>query len=801
MVTFPVGGMSCASCAGRVERALSAVGGVGKVAVNLATAQATVTGDARLEALFAAVRGIGFHVPVVSETFVIGGLSCASCAVKAEKALSGLAGVSRARVNLAAREALVEYVPDVVTLDQLERTVAGVGFTLTRPREDEQPLDLAEEERLREYAALRWRLVLGAVLVVADMLVMHLVHDVSWNRWLQFLLITPVQLWIGWPFHRGAWMAARHGGANMHTLVTVGTFSAYLFSLLVLLAPGLFDARGMAAEVYFETAGTIIVLILLGRFLEIRAKGKTSRAIRALMGLAPPTARVVRDGQEQEIPLREMRVGETFLVRPGEKIPVDGVIVRGRGAIDESMLTGEPMPVERAPGEEVTGGTLNQTGALVCRAVKVGRDTALARIVEMVRRAQGVKPPIARLADEIAAVFVPAVMGIATVTFVVWYAFGPQPSLTYALLNFVSVLIIACPCALGLATPTSILVGTGQGARHGILIRGGDALETAHKIDLVVFDKTGTLTVGKPVLTDWVGDESALRWIATAERHSEHPVAQAIVNGARERGMILGEPSGFTALPGQGVRATVEGREVLVGTEPWIRSLGIDPGACLESLEALRRQGKTAMLGVVDGTVAGVLAVADRVKPHSALAVSRLREMGVEVVMLTGDNRTAALAMAGQLAIREVVAEVLPGEKAEVIRRLQESGKRVAMVGDGINDAPALARADVGIAIGTGTDVAMEAADITLVSGDPHGVVTAIRLSRATMRNIRQNLFWAFAYNVLLIPLAAGVWFPWFGILLSPIFAALAMSLSSVTVVTNALRLGGFRSLDPTGMP
>ncbi|MBF0428879.1 MAG: heavy metal translocating P-type ATPase, partial [Magnetococcales bacterium] len=585
MVTLPVGGLSCASCAGRVERALKAVPGVENASVNLTMAKAMVSGEVALNTLIAAVREAGFQVPTVTQSFAIQGLSCASCVAKAEKSLNAISGVVKVRVNLISQEAMVSYIPDVVTFETLQQAVHTAGFTLIQTLAHQEPMDLAETERQREYQEIKSRLILGGLLLLANILVMHwemlgldrlLTFSKSINQWMQWGLITPVQFWVGRSFHANAWTALRHGGANMHTLVTVGTFSAYFYSLLVLLVPDLFAIQGVSAEVYFETAGTIIVLILLGRFLEIRAKGQTSQAIRVLMGLAPKTAHVIREGLEQEIPLQEVVVGDLFLVRPGEKIPVDGVIVKGSGAIDESMLTGEPMPVERVPGEEVTGGTLNKTGALQCKAVKVGRDTALARIVEMVRQAQGVKPPIARLADEIAAIFVPAVMGIAILTFIAWYFFGPDPSLTYALLNFVAVLIIACPCALGLATPTSILVGTGKGAEHGILIRGGDSLETAHKINVVVFDKTGTLTLGKPTLTDWTGDLASLALIAAAERRSEHPIAQAVVNGARERALILEEPSHFSAIPGQGVMATVQGRSVLVGTEKFIKNNRID---------------------------------------------------------------------------------------------------------------------------------------------------------------------------------------------------------------------------------
>lgn len=795
-VTFPVSGMSCASCSGRVERALSAIPGVGQAAVNLTMAKATVTGQVPLERLIQTVRETGFQVPVVTESFAIQGLSCASCAAKAEKALSEWTGVTRARVNLASCEAVVDHIPDVVAFDGLQQAVQKVGFTLVRTTPETEPLDLAETERLHEYQIIKKRLTIGAILLMLNMLVMHW-HGHGVEAWIQFALVTPVQFWVGWPFHLQAWNALRHGGANMHTLVSVGTFSAYIYSVLVLLLPELFTAQGVAAEVYFETSGMIIVLILLGRFLESRAKGKSSQAIRALMDLAPKKARVVRDGQEIDLPLKEVIVGDTFIVRPGEKIPVDGLIVKGHATLDESMLTGEAMPVERGPGEPVTGGTINTTGSLICKAVKVGRDTALARIVDMVRAAQGVKPPIARLADQIAAVFVPVVIGIALLTFAVWYGFGPEPAFNYALLNFVAVLIIACPCALGLATPTSILVGTGAGAAHGILIRGGDALETTHKIQTVVFDKTGTLTMGKPVLTDWTGNANDLALIAAAERRSEHPIAEAIVKGAQERGVIIPEPTRFAAIPGHGVKAEVEGHAVQIGTHKWMMSCDIQGDDLHEPLQHLQQQGKSALLAAIDGRIVGILAVADPVKPHAAEAIAQLHAMGVEVVMLTGDGATVARAIAAKLGIIKVLAEVLPTDKEQQIRTLQAQGRMVAMVGDGINDAPALARADIGIAMGTGTDVAMEASDITLVSGDPRGVVTAIRLSRATMRNIRQNLFWAFAYNVILIPLAAGVWFPWFGLLLSPVFAALAMSLSSVTVVTNALRLRRFQGWTP----
>ena len=801
-VTLPVSGMSCASCSGRVERKLAGLPGVDRVSVNLATARATVTGTATVAELVQAVTEAGYQVPAAEETHAVQGLSCASCVTRTEQAISALPGVQRAVVNLAMATATVTAVAGLVPFSDLQRAVEGVGYRLIRATESGAPEDLAEQERQREYHDILKRLKAGAALLIGAFLVMHwqslgldAVADISpaANHWLQWLLITPVQFWVGWHFHRSAIATARHGSANMHTLVSVGTFSAYLYSVLVLLAPGLFEAKGVAAAVYFDTAGAIIVLILLGRFLEARAKGRTSQAIRKLMGLAPKTARVIREDAERDIPLSDVVVGDRIVVRPGERIPVDGIVLEGRSAIDESMLTGESIPVERGPGDEVVGGTINKTGAFTFEGTKVGRDTVLARIVEMVQKAQGAKPPIARLADRIAAVFVPVVIGIASLTFLVWWSFGPEPALTYALLNFVSVLIIACPCALGLATPTSIMVGTGKGAENGILIRGGESLETAHKLDVVVFDKTGTLTLGRPVLTDWTGGVDDLILVAAAERRSEHPLAEAIVLKTREQGYALPEPETFEAVAGRGVKARVNGHDVLVGTRLLMREAGVEIDREGDVMASFEEDGKTAMLAAVDGRFAGVLAVADTVRQESRQAVADLRKMGVEVAMLTGDNRRTAQAIAGQLGIDRVLSEVLPAHKSDEIERLQREGRIVAMVGDGINDAPALARADVGIAMGAGTDVAMEASDITLMRSDPRGVPSAIRLSRATMRNIKQNLFWAFAYNVILIPLAAGVWFPWFGVLLSPIFAAAAMGLSSVTVVTNALRLKSFK--------
>jgi Cu+-exporting ATPase len=604
-------------------------------------------------------------------------------------------------------------------------------------------------------------------------------------------------LYAGWPIHRTGWLTLRNRTADMNTLITVGTSAAFLYSLFVTVAPGLLPSD--LREVYFEVVGVILTLILLGRLLEARARAGTGEAIRKLLGLRAKTARLVRDGSEEEVPVEQVGPGDIVVVRPGEKVPVDGEIVDGRSTLDESMVTGESLPVTKEAGDEVIGATLNQTGAFRFRATRVGRETMLAQIIRLVEEAQSSKAPIQRLADLVASYFVPAVIFIAIVTFVIWFDFGPEPTLTFALVTAVAVLIIACPCALGLATPLSIMVGTGKGAENGTLIRSAEALEGAQRLDVIVLDKTGTITRGEPALTDVVtvdgGDDmELLRLVGSAERSSEHPLAQAIVAGAEERAIEVPEPDDFESVTGQGVRATVAGREVLVGNRRLLEEAGISPRPLEEPAEALEADGKTAMLAAVDREAAGVVAVADTLKEDSAGAIEALRALGLEVAMITGDNRPTAEAIARRVGIDRVMAEVLPQDKAVEIRDLQQEGGLVAMVGDGINDAPALAQADVGIAIGTGTDVAIEASDITLVSGELRGVVTAITLSRATMRNIRQNLFFAFAYNSAGIPIAAGLLYPLFELQLSPVIAAAAMAMSSLSVVLNSSRLRGWRS-------
>jgi P-type Cu+ transporter len=668
--------------------------------------------------------------------------------------------------------------------------------------------DAEEAERAAEIADLTRRVLAGVVLtlpvlyaVMAHDLFRASVPGVLLNHWMQLALITPVMFYTGWPIHRTAWLALAHRSADMNSLITIGTAAAYGYSLLVTVAPGLLPAgvRG----VYFETTGVILTLIMLGRLIETRAKAGTGQAIRELLGLQASTARVIRDGAEAEIPVEQVVVGDELVIRPGEKIPVDAVVLSGTSAVDESMVTGEPMPTAKQAGDAVIGATVNTTGSLRARADKVGAGTLLAQIIRLVRQAQASRAPIQRLADTVSGYFVPAVIGMAIATFAVWFTAGPAPAFTMALVAAIAVLIIACPCALGLATPLSIQVGTGKGARAGILVRSAEALETAHKLDTVVLDKTGTITAGRPALT---GVRTAGRWdedelvalVAAAESDSEHPLATAIIAGARERGLSIPAASGFGSVTGQGVRATVAGHLVLVGSARLLAAAGIGTSALDGVVAELSGQGKTPVLAAIDGEPAGVFAVADTVKEDSAAAIAALRRLGVQVIMLTGDNARTAAAIARQTGVSRVLAEVLPGQKDGEIRRLQAEGRTVGMAGDGINDAPALAAADVGLAIGTGTDVAIEAAGITLVSGSLAGVVTAISLSRATMRNIRQNLFFALAYNAIGIPVAAGILYPLFGIRLSPVIAAAAMALSSLSVVGNANRL---RRYHPAPLP
>ncbi len=812
-ITLPITGMSCASCVNRVEKALTKTEGVIGASVNLAAEKAKVEYDPAVcepKDLVGVVEDAGYGAEVARTSFGVTGMSCASCVGRVEKALRKAPGVVDVGVNLAAEKATVDYLPGSSGIDDFERIVEGAGYGVVREEEESAGSGDARE---KDHKRLRDNFLVAAALTLL-VLIGSIPHMLGFappvpERALNFALLalaTPVQFWAGWRFYKGAWGALKHGQANMNTLVVVGTSAAYLYSAVATFAPGLFAGR---ADVYFDTSSLIITLILLGRLLEARARGRTNEAIKKLAGLQAKTARVVREGEELDVPVESVVAGDVVVVRPGEKVPVDGVVVSGESAVDEAMISGEPIPVTKREGDEVIGATVNKTGSFRFTVTRVGKDTALARIMQMVDEAQSTKAPIQRLADRISGVFVPVVMALAAVTFLVWLVFGPAPAFTFALLNFVAVLIIACPCAMGLATPTSIMVGTGRGAERGILIKGGEALESAHAIDTVVLDKTGTLTRGEPRLTDVISangipEDDLLSLAAAAERNSEHPLGEAIVNGARERSLALADPEAFDAPTGRGVRATVSGKEVLVGSRKLMDESGVLEDGLAPRFEELSAAGKTPVFVAVDGKPAGLVAVADVVREESKEAIERLHEMGVEVAMITGDNRRTAEAIACELGIDRVLAEVLPQDKANEVKRLQGEGKKVAMVGDGINDAPALAQADVGIAIGTGADVAMEAADLTLISGDVRGVARAISLSRATIRNIRQNLFWAFAYNVLLIPVAAGILYPFFSggtvpealtpVLgqhgfLNPILAAAAMALSSVTVVSNSLRL------------
>jgi Cu+-exporting ATPase len=746
-------------------------------------------------------------------TIPVEGMHCASCVARVEKALAAVPGVLSSSVNLATKSATVEALPGIADREALRAAVAGAGYSVPEVKEGEDPLARQERMQMEEERSLLSRLRLGVALGVPLFLLAQWEMLAGPGRMpfpphvsalIQLLLVTPIQFYVGSRFYRGAVAAARHGTTDMNTLVALGTTAAFAYSLAATFFPGAFSVGGVAAHVYYDTSAAIIVLILLGRYFEARAKGKTSDAVKKLIGLRPRTARVIREGAETDIPLEGVVTGDSVVVRPGERIPVDGTVTAGAGAVDESMLTGEPIPSEKSQGSVVTGGTMNLNGRLVFTATGVGKDTVLARIVRMVQEAQGSKPPIGRLADVIASWFVPAVLGTASVTFLAWWAFGPQPKLTYAMLSAISVLIIACPCALGLATPTSIMVATGKGAELGILVRSGAALETAHKVQTVVFDKTGTVTRGRPELSAIhcapggifrgpEGERELLALAAGAETGSEHPLGESIVRGAKGRGISPVSPAEFSSMPGQGIRAVVSGRTVHIGSPKWLQESGIDAGPLLPDAQRVSQDGSTPVFIAVDGKAAGVAAVSDEIKETAPEAVRALRGMGIEVVMLTGDNPRSAMAMAARAGIDKVRAEVTPDRKADEVRRIQSEGKVVAMVGDGINDAPALAQADVGMAIGTGTDIAVEAGDIVLMSGDLRGVATAIALSRAALRNIRQNLFWAFAYNVVLIPVAAGVFYPSFGVLLNPVLAAAAMGLSSVTVVSNALRLRRFR--------
>ena len=817
-VRLPIEGMDCATCASKIEKVLCAIPGVARASVNYAAEEATVMlAPGSTPDLVAAVEDAGYRVRERDVELSIEGMHCASCVQKVERELAALPGVVTATVNLAAESARVRTIPGAVGAADLVAAVRHAGYEARSVGDAAREEVEREAARKAELASLRRRwlvafalwLPFGAFEMVPHLLMFAGVHSPSWPTlppWFQLVLATPILAYSGRHFFVGAWKGLKHRSADMNTLVATGTGAAYAYSAVATVTPGVFLAVGVEPHVYFEAAATIVTLILLGTWLEVRAKGRTGEAIRALLGLQPRVARVRRDGVEVEVPLEDVHPGDVLVVRPGEKLPVDGTVLAGRSTVDESMLTGESMPVEKGPGDEVIGATMNRTGSFTFRATHVGSETALAQIVRLVKEAQGSKAPVQRLADVVAARFVPIVIAVAIATFVAWYVLGPEPSLTYAIVTSVAVLIIACPCALGLATPTAIMVGTGRGAEMGVLFKDAESLETAQRVEVVVLDKTGTVTRGEPSVTDIIpaagsSDRDLLAIAAAAERGSEHPIGAAIVREAERRRLDIPPATGFAALAGRGIEAEVGGRPVLIGTLELLATRGIDPGpgaGLLDRAAELADQGKTAVLVAIEGRAAGLLAVADTIQDGSAEAVRELTAQGLEVIMLTGDNRRVAIAVAGSVGIERVLAEVQPEEKVARVRELQATGKRVAMVGDGINDAPALAQADVGIAIGTGTDVAIEASDVTLIRSDLRGVVEAIALSRRTMRTIKQNLFFAFVYNVIGIPIAAGVLWPWTGLLLAPWVGALAMVLSDITVMGNSLKLRSARLLGTT---
>ncbi len=732
------------------------------------------------------------------KTFSIKGMHCASCVTMLERALKKVAGVQTATVNLATTKATVTYDPEKVTDEQLSSAVTNVGYQAVLAGEPQSEED-EQKEKQKELKDLRTKvmasLVLGALILWGSFPgLMNTAPMVLRNFWVQLLLATPVQFWAGWSFYRACVSALRHRTANMDTLVVIGTTVAYTYSVVVTVLPHVVASIGIDTMPYFDTSTIIIGLILLGRYFEARAKAGTSEAIKKLIGLQAKTARVIRDGKEIDLPINEVEIDDIIRVRPGEKIPVDGVIEDGESSIDESMVTGESIPSDKAKGDTVIGATMNKTGSFTFKATKVGSDTMLAQIIKLVQEAQGSKAPIQRLADIVSSYFVPVVLMLAIATFVAWYDVGPTPALTFALLNTVAVLIIACPCAMGLATPTAIMVGTGKGAEHGILIKDAASLETAHKINVIIFDKTGTLTKGKPEVTDIIpvdsmSKEDLLQLSGSIEKGSEHSLAEAIVKEAEEKRLALSKVEGFRAIPGHGVEGAVNGKRIVFGNKRLMDKENIDLSSMSSEISIMENGGKTVMMIGTDGKLIGLIAVADVVKESAIDGLTALQKLGIEVAMITGDNERTANAIGKRLGITRILAEVLPDQKEAEVRKIQVEGKVVAMVGDGINDAPALAAADVGIAMGTGTDVAMEAADITLMSKDLHAVASTIILSKQTMRTIKQNLFWAFGYNVILIPIAMGLLYPFFHVLLNPIFASVAMATSSISVVSNSLLL------------
>ncbi len=840
-IVLPIEGMSCASCAATVQEALASATGVAAAAVNYATAKAAVDYDdtqTGVADLIKTVRTAGYDCGKASVTFGVEQLHYAPGVAPLEQALSRVPGVVRAAANQATETVTVDYVPGATTAEALEQAVARAGFHVAEPIPTEDPLERERITRQREIKSLTWKFALAVTVAVVamlgSMLLMAQQADPTFQpvdvlgrllmplaarldamlggrlalnpRWLKVglaLLTLPVMVWSGRQFYRGAWAGFRHRTADMNTLIAVGTGAAFIYSLVATLMPGVFTRAGLPADTYYEAVSAIIALILLGRLLEARAKGRTSAAIRRLASLRVRTAHVLRDGRETELAVEAVVPGDLVIVKPGETIPVDGVVTEGASAVDESMLTGEPLPVPKRIGDEVIGATVNTTGSVTFRAVRVGKDSALGQIVRLVEEAQSGKAPVQRFADRVAGVFVPIVIACAIAAFVVWFDVGPEPAVLFSTIALVTVLIIACPCALGLATPTAILVGTGKAAESGILVRSGEALERLSRVRAVLLDKTGTITEGKPTVTHIVtarrpdgtpiAPAEVLKWAAAVEQRSEHPLAAAILRAAKDKQVDLPPAEKFAVMEGRGVRGTVDRRIIEVISLRHARERSLELGSLGQDADRLAAQGRTPVIVVVNNTVYAVIAISDPIKPTAKEAILHLKKLGLTVTMVSGDSRKGAEAVAQEVAIDDVIPEVLPSQKAELVKKLQERGGHVAMVGDGVNDAPALAQADVGIAIGTGTDIAMEASDVTLIRGDLRGVVTAIQLSQRTLRTIRWNLLWAFGYNVLLIPVAAGVLYPLTGWLLSPVLASAAMAWSSLSVVLNSLTLRRFK--------
>jgi len=816
---IPIVGMDCASCVATIEKEIGKLAGVKKASVNFANEKAYVEyqpQEVKTSDILKAIKKAGYKAGQASLKLGIRGMHCASCVTEIEKELLRTPGVLFASVGLGTESATITYLPSMVNMAEIKQIIERLGYQTfdaaapgkAEKKAAEEPVDENQLAREKEYRTLMSKFISSAVLSLPVIFFSYpdlfglpeqfqRGSEILRYIWMGMgILALPVMFWAGSQFYTGAWAAFKNRSANMHTLIATGISAAWLYSTVAVLFPGLFPEAHLADQ-FYDVVFVVVALVVLGMALEIRAKGKSSEAIKKLIGLQAKTARVIRDGKEIDVPVEEVVLDDIILVRPGEKIPVDGVVVEGSSAIDESMITGEPIPVEKRKNDEVIGATINKTGSFKFKATKVGKDTALAQIIEMVQQAQSSKAPIQRVVDTVAGYFVPAVIIIAILAFVTWYDFGPQPNLIYALVVFVTTLIIACPCALGLATPISLMVGVGKGAENGILIRSGEALETAQKLDAIILDKTGTITEGKPSVTDVITvngftEQQVLYYAASVEKASEHPLGEAIIQGAEGRSIKLAESEKFNAIPGHGVEAQVEGKPVVLGNLKLMSQKAIHFADPHHHSQRLADEGKTPMFVAVDGKAAGIIAVADVVKEDSQQAIAQLKKMGLEVIMLTGDNERTAKAIARQVGVDRVLAEVLPEDKAFNVQKLQQEGKVVAMVGDGINDAPALAQADIGMAIGTGTDVAIEASDITLIKGSLKGVVLAIQLSKATMKNIRQNLFGAFFYNGLGIPVAAGILYPFFSLLLSPMIAGAAMAFSSVTVVSNANRLRRF---------